>query len=127
MKNRSRKLYLTAVFLIIFHSLAYAGEMWKITAYDACEKCCGKKVTDRWYGICASGKSAKVGYCACNWLEFGTRLKISGLGIYEVQDRGAKSHFGSFDNKIKHVDIYFKTHEQAREFGVKYLEVEVLE
>jgi len=126
MKN-AKRLYLALIFSIIFQSHAFAAEIWKITAYDACEKCCGKKPSHSLYGICASGKKAKIGYVACNWLPFGTRVNISGLGTYEVQDRGAKSHFGSKENKILHLDIYFKTHEQARQFGVQWLEVIILD
>ena len=99
---------------------AYA-EQWKITAYDACVKCCGK--TD---GITASGKIASAHRTvACNWLPFGTRVKIDGK-TYVVEDRGAKSLFGSKKNPIKHIDIFMRSHREAQLFGVKYLNVEVL-
>jgi 3D (Asp-Asp-Asp) domain-containing protein len=101
--------------------LARAEETWKITSYCSCFRCCGK--TD---GITASGKPARYGYLACNWLKFGTKVHIKGIGMFMVQDRGAKSLFGSKDNHIKHLDIYMPTHSQALKFGVKYLEVTVL-
>jgi len=114
-----KKRWLIAVFLLVFHSTAY-GEVWKITAYDACKKCCGK--TD---GITASGKLAKAGYVACNWLPFGTKVEIEGMGTYLVQDRGAKSQFGSKKNHIKHLDVYMATHQEAKKFGVKWKEVTI--
>lgn len=98
-----------------------SAETWKLTAYCACVKCCGKSDA-----ITASGKRAKTGMVAVNWLPFGTRLLIKGHGIYTVQDRGAKSQFGSKTNRIKHLDIYMPTHQQARQFGVQYADVTVL-
>ena len=84
-------------------------------------KCCGK--TD---AITASGKKAQYGMVACNWLPFGTRVKIKGLGVFTVADRGAKSLFGSKNNHIKHLDVYMPTHSQALKFGVRYAAVEVI-
>ena len=98
-----------------------AGEVFKITAYCSCVKCCGKSD-----GITASGHKVKYGYVACNWLPFHTKIHIKGLGTFIVMDRGAKSLFGSKTNHIKHLDVYLPTHQEARNFGVKYLEVEVL-
>jgi 3D (Asp-Asp-Asp) domain-containing protein len=96
------------------------AEQWKVTAYCSCVKCCGKAD-----GVTASGKPAKPGYVACNWLPFGTRLKI-GDEICVVMDRGAKSEFGSKTNNIKRVDVWMPTHAKARKFGVQYKDVEIL-
>ena len=63
---------------------------------------------------------------ACNWLPFGTKVYIKDLGYFTVQDRGARSLFGSKSNHIKHLDVYLPTHHSALHFGVKYLEVTVL-
>ena len=109
------------IFGLVWIAQAHASDNWLITSYCACSKCCGK--TD---GITASGKHVKYGYVAANWLPFGTKVRIEGLGIFEVQDRGAKSLFGSKKNHIKHLDVYMPTHKQARQFGVKYLKVEVI-
>ena len=94
------------------------SQVWKITAYCACVKCCGK--TD---GITASGQRVQYGMVACNWLKFGTRVHIEGLGWFVVADRGAKSLFGDKKHHIKHLDVYMPTHKQARRFGVQYREV----
>ncbi len=96
-------------------------QVFKLTAYCSCVKCCGKSD-----GITASGKPAKYGYIACNWLKFGTKVRIEGLGIFVVMDRGAKSQFGDKKNHIKHLDIWFAKHSEARKFGVRYAKVEIL-
>jgi len=103
--------------ILLFASVARAEE-WKVTAYCACPKCCGK-YSD---GVFASGKKVYVGGVAVNWLKFGTKIQIDGVE-YTVEDRGAKSIFGTKDNPIKAVDIYFESHDEARKFGVKYVEV----
>jgi 3D (Asp-Asp-Asp) domain-containing protein len=103
--------------ILLFASVARAEE-WKVTAYCACPKCCGK-YSD---GVFASGKKVYVGGVAVNWLKFGTKITIDGKE-YTVEDRGAKSIFGTKDKPIKAVDIYFESHNEARKFGVQYLEV----
>lgn len=79
---------------------------YTLTAYCACEKCCGK-----WskYKKTASGTTPKEGRTvACVSLDFGTIININGED-YIVEDRGRLK-----DNQI---DIYFESHEEAREFG----------
>ena len=96
------------------------SDLWKITAYCSCEKCCGKSD-----GITASGKQAKEGYIACNWLRFGTKVKIDGKE-YIVMDRGAKSQFGDSEHHIKHIDIWMPSHTEALKHGVKWQKVELV-
>ncbi len=100
-------------------------DLWLITAYCNCKQCTGKSIGDRGYGITASGKLTCKGCCACNWLPFGKKLNIEGLGEFTVMDRGARSLFGSKKNQIKHIDIWFLTHKEALNFGRKYKKVEV--
>jgi 3D (Asp-Asp-Asp) domain-containing protein len=45
-------------------------------------------------------------------LEFGDRLLLHGLGVYEFQDRMASRW-------TKKVDIYLDSQQKARRFGVK--------
>lgn len=98
-----------------------ASELWQITHYDACFKCCGK--TD---GITASGKLAKTNHTiACNWLPFGAKVKI-GNKIYTVEDRGSSKYFGTKKNPIKHIDVYVSSHQEAIKLGIKYMKVEIL-
>lgn len=107
--------------LLLCSSCFGEGEVFKITAYCSCVKCCGK-YSD---GITASGYKAKEGYCAVNWLPFKTELEIEGLGTFKVMDRGAKSLFGDKNNRIKHIDIYMNSHQKALNFGVKWLRVKI--
>ena len=82
---------------------------YKLTAYCACSKCCGKSD-----GITASGVKAQSGRTvAVKNLSFGTQLMINGE-IYTVEDRGVGSGV---------VDIFFDSHSEALDFGVKYAKV----
>jgi 3D (Asp-Asp-Asp) domain-containing protein len=118
-----RRMVITLLFILMMASKGIcSGEKWLISAYCSCKKCCGKS-----NGITASGKVARWEYVACNWLKFGTVVEIKGLGRFIVMDRGAKSKFGSKTNHIKHLDVWFPTHKQAKEFGVQWREVMVYE
>lgn len=114
-------LFLISIFLLTGIKGARAEEVWKVTGYCSCFRCCGKSD-----GVTASGKKAKYGHIALNWLPFGTKVKVDGLGVFSVQDRGAKSLFGTIKNPIKHIDIYFPSHAQALKFGVQYRKVEII-
>lgn len=117
------KTILMCVVMILFIGGVEAhAEQWKITAYCACTKCCGPSAK----GITASGKEVRSGMVACNWLPFGTKVAITGMGAYLVEDRGARSLFGSKKNHIKHLDIYMPDHKEALKFGVRYTEVTIL-
>jgi 3D (Asp-Asp-Asp) domain-containing protein len=122
---------MTMSFFMFSHGLnggllfAYPA-LWKITAYCQCEICTNKKPMDKLYGITASGKKAEYGMVACNFLPFGTKIKIDGLGVFKVQDRGSKRSFGIRTRPKYHLDVYMTSHSQAKNFGVKYLSVEVL-
>lgn len=73
--------------------------------------------------ISASGKRVYDGMVACNFLRFGTRVRFPELSqakVYEVEDRMA------LKNSHK-IDIWFETREEAKQFGVKTLKVEILE
>jgi len=85
---------------------------YKITAYCACSKCCGKSD-----GITASGAKVKQGVTVAGSLPFGTRIRIEGVGERIVQDRGTSG---------LHLDLYFDSHQDALEWGVQYRNVEVL-
>jgi 3D (Asp-Asp-Asp) domain-containing protein len=111
------------LFIILIASNVHAEtDLWKVTSYCSCKQCCGPNAK----GITASGKKVKQGMIACNWLPFGTKVSIEGLGTFTVEDRGAKSLFGSKKKHIKHIDVYLASHRDARKFGVKWLEVKIL-
>jgi len=80
--------------------------------------------TDNTPFITASGKMVQDGIVANNLLSFGTKIKIPELypdKIFVVEDRMNRRK-GCY-----HVDIWFPTREEAKNFGVKIAEVEVLE
>ena len=91
------------------------GQIYKITAYCSCSKCCGKS-----NGITASGTKATAGrtVAASSKFAMGTKLNINGH-IYTVEDRGGAIN----GNKI---DIYVNSHSEALRWGVKYLPVSVV-
>lgn len=92
------------------------GQVYKITAYCSCAKCCGKTT-----GITAMGTKATAGrtVAASSQFAFGTKLNINGH-IYTVEDRGGAIK----GNKI---DIFVNSHAEALAWGVRYLPVSVAE
>lgn len=100
---------------------------FRVTAYCACEKCCGKWALNRpldengepiVYG--ASGEELVAGYSVASPLEFGTKIELDELGVVEVQDRTAQWVVDEFGIFI--IDIYMTDHDEAWNFGEKYLE-----
>lgn len=90
-------------------------ELWRITAYCKNSCCCGKWAD----GITASGAKAEGKLIAApSEIPFGTWIEIPGYGMAEVLDRG-----GSI--KGRRLDLLFPNHEQALEWGVKYLEIKL--
>ena len=91
------------------------GTVYKITAYCPCGKCCGKT-----NGRTASGTKATAGrtVAASSKFAFGTKLNIGGH-IYTVEDRGGAIN----GNKI---DIFVNSHAEALQWGVRYLNVNVV-
>lgn len=88
---------------------------YKVTAYCSCMQCCGKT-----NGITASGKQATANHtiAAPSTFAFGTQLEINGQ-IYTVEDRGGAIQ----GNRI---DIYMNSHSEALAWGVRYVDVTVL-
>ena len=89
-------------------------QVYKITAYCSCAKCCGKET-----GRTAMGTKATAGrtVAASGKFAFGTKLNINGH-VYTVEDRGGAIN----GNKI---DIYVNSHAEALAWGVRYLPVSV--
>ena len=89
--------------------------LWRVTAYCPCEKCCGRFAD----GITASGVPA-VGriIAAPPDIPFGTEIFIEGYGYAKVQDRGGAI-------KGKRLDVLFPSHQQALNWGVHYLRIEL--
>ena len=89
-------------------------QVYKITAYCSCAKCCGKAT-----GRTAMGTKATAGrtVAASGKFAFGTKLNINGH-VYTVEDRGGAIN----GNKI---DIFVNSHAEALAWGVRYLPVSV--
>jgi len=78
--------------------------------------------TDSTPFVTASGTDVRDGVVACNFLRFGTRVRFPqfyGDKIFVVEDRMARK------NSHK-VDIWFSDREDAKQFGIRQLKVEVL-
>jgi len=97
----------------------------KCTGYCLCAKCCGPNAC----GLTSTGKDARrtVGIAADpKLLPYGTQLKIPGLtGIMVVDDTGGAMRQDA-KKGVCHIDIRFKTHQEALNFGVKWLGVEII-
>jgi 3D (Asp-Asp-Asp) domain-containing protein len=100
---------------------------WRITAYCACEKCCGEWAKNRPGGIIvgAAGTELHEGVSIASPLPFGTRVYIDGVGEYVVQDRTASWVAEKYNNEI--VDVYFDNHDAASAFGLQYHDVYIIE
>lgn len=104
------------------------ARIMKVTAYDLSYKSCKKYPEHPEYGITASGKRVQEWHtvAAGPELPFGTKLYIPyfkdypNKGIFTVEDRGSAITNGC-------LDIYMASYEDCMEFGVKYLEVYVID
>lgn len=92
-------------------------ELFKLTAYCPCKECSGK-----WGNLTASGKKAKQGRTIAvdkSIIPLGTQVKIKNK-VYVAEDVGGAV-------KGKHIDVYLDSHKETVNFGVKYINVEILE
>jgi 3D (Asp-Asp-Asp) domain-containing protein len=97
---------------------------FRVTAYCACAKCCGKWASKRpldnngkpiVYG--ASGKKLISNYSCAAPLPFGTKIKLDGIGTVEVHDRTANWVVNKYGKNI--IDIYMTNHKEASKFALK--------
>lgn len=88
-----------------------------VSAYCACNKCCGKT-----NAITASGTYATAGrtIAAPSNYKFGTKIELEGMGTYVVEDRGG----AITGNKI---DVYFNSHSEALAFGRRQIRMKVVQ
>lgn len=92
------------------------GELYTITAYCDCVKCCEKSD-----GITASGVKAEQGVTVATdkSIPFGTKIYIEGVGERIVQDRGGAI-------KGNRIDLYFSDHQSALNFGRQTKQVTII-
>ena len=92
----------------------------RVTGYCPCSKCCGKFAD----GITANGHKIRPGdtfVAADKRYSFGTEMVIEGYNngkSIKVLDRGGAIR----GNKL---DVFFHTHQEALEWGVRYIDVKV--
>jgi 3D (Asp-Asp-Asp) domain-containing protein len=112
-------------------------ELWEVTAYCNCEKCCDwekdaagrpvwskgpQKGKPKAVGVTASGRTARKGTVAADTrvLPLGTRLWVEGYGECSVDDRGGAI-------KGRHIDLWFPSHKEAKEWGRRMMPVRIIE
>jgi 3D (Asp-Asp-Asp) domain-containing protein len=105
------------------------------TGYCPCQQCCGWRRDwlgrpvyasgslagqRKQVGVTASGVRARKGTIAADTklYPFGTVFFIDGYGYGQVEDRGG-------DIKGEHVDLFFRSHEEALEWGRRYRRAKV--
>lgn len=92
----------------------------KVTGYCACSRCCGHFAD----GITACNHRIQKGdafVAADKSYNFGTQMIIPGYYAdrpVRVMDRG-----GAIQGN--HLDLFFHTHQEALEWGVQYLDVQI--
>jgi 3D (Asp-Asp-Asp) domain-containing protein len=102
-----------SILVVLGGNLALADT---ITAYCHCRKCTPGS------GITASGLRPVEGTTIAGprWVPLGTRVLVSGVGTFTVQDRLAEKHEGRWD-------IYMKSHHRAKDFGKQEFRVRILQ
>ena len=94
---------------------------FRLTAYCACRKCCGKDPGDFSYGVTASGAVVEAGRTIAvdsSVIPLGSEIVIDGH-TYVAEDTGSAI-------KGNRIDIYFDTHQEALNFGVQYADVYII-
>ncbi len=77
--------------------------------------------TDSTPFITANGSHVRDGIVATNFLPFGTKVRIPevfGDKVFSVEDRMNARYYYK-------IDVWMPTYEEAKNFGVKYVEVEI--
>ena len=90
----------------------------RVTGYCSCPKCCGK-FSDGKTASCHKIHKGDVFVAADKYYKFGTEMIIPGYNQtqpVQVLDRGRVI-------KGNRLDLYFDSHQQAKKWGVKYLDV----
>lgn len=94
-----------------------------VTAYCACEKCCGKSEDDPWYGITATGTRATEG----RTIAVDPAVIALGSVVYFQGMDGLETGFIAEDTggaiRGDRIDLYFDSHADALKWGVREREV----
>ena len=107
----------------------------KVTAYCPCATCCGwtlnrygnpvynygsQRGRHKKVGYTSTGEKADVGTIAADIgvIDYGTKIYIPGYGFGVVKDTGGRV-------RGNHIDLFFHSHQDAVDWGVKHLKVAV--
>ena len=104
--NKPNPLPTPAVTEIASPRAAHEPEIWNVSAYCPCEKCCGKYSKGKHYRQTANGYKILPGdqlIAAPKSVPFGTWITVPGYGRAQVKDRGGAIKEGC-------LDLYFSTH-----------------
>lgn len=99
----------------------------EITAYCACEKCCGKTPDHPAYGVTASGAYVKPFHtvAAGSQYPFGTLVQIGDYAPFEDVIFRVEDRFGRAPRPDGRIDVYFECHQEALRFGRRNLPVTI--
>ena len=117
MKHKLLSILIGSVGLVLISKYVYGSDkylgIFEITGYCNDEKCTGKNIGNKGYGITKSGKVAKWGMVAVDpkVIPLGTKLKIEGFDTVFISE-----DVGSAIKKNK-IDIWFPTHQDALNWG----------
>ena len=94
-----------------------------VTGYCKCEKCCGASAS----GITSTGEVAdeKMG-CAVDprLIPYNSKVCIPKIGWRRANDTGGAMRADGAHG-IYHVDVYFKTHDEALRFGHRKVRIKI--
>lgn len=98
--------------------------LFTCTAYCSCRICCGSYSPEVRGGVAhtATGTVPEEGRTIAvdpSVIPYGTKVYIDGMGIFTAEDCGGAI-------KGNHIDIYFGTHEGAKQFGTQRLYVTIV-
>jgi 3D (Asp-Asp-Asp) domain-containing protein len=96
----------------------------RVAAYCPCPLCCGPMAC----GKTASGRSAYRPGIAADWACFpaGTGVWVPGYGVGIVDDTGGALRRAWRERRELGMEVRFQDHDQARAWGVQWLEVRFL-
>lgn len=112
-----KRFIICALAAAMLMSFPVQAEQFKATAYCGCRKCCGKWAK---YHRTASGTTPEEGRTIAvdkKVIPLGTHVLVDGVE-YVAEDTGVRGN---------RIDIYFNSHSDALEYGVKWVEVEIKE
>ena len=110
-----------ALALCALFALGVHDDRWEflgtytVTAYCPCSKCCGRFAAGNTADGTRLRRDSRV-IAAPPEISFGTMLSVAGYGDARVADRG-----GAIVGR--RLDVFFWTHDEATEWGVKQAKV----